>query len=162
MANFDDHITQAKRNLIFFENINQNVEDCIDWQVTVCFYTALHLVNAHLSKFNLQYRRHSDVKHALNPEVKISPSKLPEDEYVAYVTLQMLSRRSRYLVNEKDSQENSSHAFFTYEKHLAKAVRHLDTLIYYFSKTYAIKINQVNIDCQEIKRSNQLQHIRLI
>jgi uncharacterized protein (UPF0332 family) len=100
LASFENHISQAKRNLQFLQEINQNIENYIDWQVTVCFYSALHLVNAHLSQYGLQYRRHSDVKHALNPKVQASPSKLPENEYVAYVTLQMLSRRSRYLEND--------------------------------------------------------------
>lgn len=161
MASFDEHIKQAKRNLHFFEKINHEIDDCIDWQVTVCFYTALHLINAHLSTFNLQYRRHTDVKHALNPEVKVSPSRLPEDEYIAYVTLQMLSRRSRYLVNEKDNNENSSQAFFTYDKHLAKAIRHLDKLINYFVSRYSVDIKPVNVYCSEVKDKSSLQHIKL-
>ena len=70
-----------------------------DWQVTICFYTAVHLINCHLANFGLQYRKHKDVKDALNPYT-ISPAKLPEDEYSAYISLQSLSRRSRYLVNE--------------------------------------------------------------
>lgn len=160
MATFDDHIAQAKRNLKFFENINQKIEDCTDWQVTVCFYAALHLVNAHLSKFGLQYRRHTDVSHALNPKVPTSLSKLPEDEYIAYVTLQMLSRRSRYLVNEKDKQTNSTNAFFTYEKHLAKAIRHLDKLVAYFQTKYGVEINKMSVICKEVK-PDQLKHIHV-
>lgn len=103
MPSFEEHIIQVNRNLNFLTNINNNVTDCCDWQITVCFYTALHIINAHLSKFDLQYRKHSDVNHAINPYT-ISPGRIPEDVYISYMSLQSLSRRSRYLVNEKGSR----------------------------------------------------------
>ena len=136
MPKFEEHIQQAEHNLEFLANINETIPNCIDWQITVCFYTALHLVNAHLSKFGHQYRKHTDVQHAINPEVQISPSKLPEDEYVAYTALQQLSRRSRYLVNEKDSKLKETAAARTYDTHLSKAIKHLDRLSHYFSVKY--------------------------
>ena len=162
MASFDEHIFQAKGNIKFLEEINSKIGNYTDWQVTVCFYSALHLVNAHLAQFGLQYRRHGDVKHALNPEVETSLSKLPEDEYVSYTTLQMLSRRSRYLVNEKAGNINSENAHFTYEKHLAKAIKHLDKLIVYFSKRYAVKIDPIVLRCNEIRGASPLKHIELL
>jgi hypothetical protein len=109
------------------------------------FYTALHLINAHLAKFELQYSKHVDVKNALNPERTQSISKLPEDEYVAYAVLQMLSRRSRYLVNEKDSQIGATSAFLTHDVHLAKSVKHLDCLVTFF------RIN-TNFHCYQMSR----------
>ena len=151
MATFDEHINQAKRNLVFLESINHNVKDSIDWQVTVCFYTALHLINAHLAKFELQYRKHGDVKNALNPERTLSISKFPEDEYVAYATLQMLSRRSRYLVNEKDSQIGATSAFLTHDIHLAKSVRHLDCLVTFFQNKYKVSLPSISIKCPDLK-----------
>lgn len=161
MASFEDHISQAKRNLMFFQEVNSKIKDSTDWQVTVCFYTALHLVNAHLSKFSLQYRRHTDVKNALNPLHKLSPSQLPEDQYIAYATLQMLSRRSRYLVNEKDKNIGSNKANFTYDKHLAKAIKHLDTLILHFCSKYNLKIDSISIKCIGIRDKSSLKHIVL-
>lgn len=151
MAQFDDHIAQAKRNLNFLSSINTRVADCYDWQVTVCFYTALHFVNAHLSKYNLQYRKHRDVNYALNFATATSPARLPEDEYLAYTALQSLSRRSRYLVNEKDNNLSSSQAFLTFDKHLARSLRHLDKLLQHFESRYSIGVNQVEIKCPEIK-----------
>lgn len=161
MASFEDHISQAKRNLYFLQEVNSKINDSIDWQVTVCFYSGLHLVNAHLSKFDLQYRRHSDVKNALNPFHELSLSKLPENEYIAYATLQMLSRRSRYLVNEKDNKIGSNKANFTYDKHLAKAIKHLDTLIQYFCSKYKLKIDLVSLKCNEVGNKGSLKHIKL-
>lgn len=131
----------------------------MDWQVTVCFYAALHLVNAHLARFSLQYRSHTDAKHALNPEKVASPTKLPDDEYAAYISLQMLSRRSRYLVNEKDGQIGAGQAVYTYEKHLAKAIRHLDRLACYFRERYKLTLPVISMHCSGIKQE-ELKYVK--
>jgi hypothetical protein len=162
LAKVDEHLHQAKRNFKFLEGVNDKVNDSVDWQVTVCFYTALHLVNAHLAQSNLQYRTHNQVKHAINPVLVASPSRLPEDPYTAYITLQMLSRRSRYLVNEKDGQLISPNAAFTYDKHLGKAIRHLDKLVSYYCKTYKVEIPKIKIKCIELKETDNLQNITLV
>lgn len=151
MARFDDHTLQAKRNLNFLSEVNNKISNCFDWQVTACFYTALHLVNAHLSKYNLQYRKHKDVNYALNFANTLSPARLPEDEYIAYTALQSLSRRSRYLVNEKDNKLGSEDAFLTYDVHLARALRHLNKLLQHFESRYSLNIDMVDIKCSEIK-----------
>jgi hypothetical protein len=151
LATFDEHINQAKRNLAFLESINHNITDCTDWQVTVCFYAALHLINAHLSKFDMQYRKHVDVKNALNSERVLSVSKLPEDEYYAYVALQTLSRRSRYLVNEKDNQIGATTAFLTYDVHFARSIKHLDCLVTFFQNKYKVSLPSISIKCPDLK-----------
>lgn len=158
MASFDEHIDQVKRNLYFLTATNQQIANSYDWQVTVCFYTALHLVNAHLSKFNLQYRKHHDVNHALNPDVPLSISKLPEDEYDAYIALQRLSRRSRYLVNEKDDNLKTLQAFLTHNKHLSKAIRHLDKLLNFFCIKYAIKLEKIKFSCPGLTAADKLHY----
>ncbi len=151
MAQFDDHIAQAKRNLNFLSSINSKISDCYDWQVTVCFYTALHFVNAHLSKYNLQYRKHKDVNYALNFANLMSPARLPEDEYLSYTALQSLSRRSRYLVSEKEQNISSSQAFLTYDKHFDRSLRYLNLLLQHFESRYGVGISSVAITCPEIK-----------
>lgn len=161
VALFDEHIAQAKSNLKFLETVNQNVKNYFDWQVTVCFYTALHLVNAHLTKHSLQYRQHKDVNHALNPEVLTSISKLPLPEYEAYIGLQRLSRRSRYLVNEKDGNLRSDNGFFTYDVHLGRAIRNLDKLIIYFDKKYSLSIPSISFSCSEVSKTDSLKHIEI-
>ena len=134
MPKFEDHIAQSKRNLTFLEIINNNAPAHLDWQVTVCFYTALHLVNAHLAHFGMQYRSHTDVKFHINPENVTSLMRLPEDIYLAYEALFSNSRRSRYLVNQKDNNLKSETMAFTSGKHLGKAIRHLNTICLYFSQ----------------------------
>lgn len=160
MPQFADHIKQARHNLNFLAQINSGKYECIDWQVTTCFYVALHLVNAHLAKHNMQYRSHNKVKEALNPAIDLSFTKLPEDEYVAYVSLQNLSRRSRYLVNDKDI--NSDKVSITYEKHLAKAIRHLDRLLSYFSENYNLSIEKIQMRCSAIKIRQEIKCIEVV
>jgi hypothetical protein len=160
MATFEEHIVQANRNLLFLEKVNINIKDSIDWQVTACFYTALHLVNAHISFNNLQYRRHTEVKNVLNPFNTLSILKLPENEYVAYVSLQSLSRRARYLVNEKDNQLDNGNGFLTYDKHLAKSFKHLDLLMCFFSEKYNLDLNSIIVSCIQFKKDNNIKFIQ--
>ena len=160
MASFDEHIAQAKNNLAFLSSVNQQVKNYLDWQVTACFYTAVHLVNAHLSTHGLQYRKHHDVNFGLNPDVQLSVSKLPQDEYDAYIALQRLSRRSRYLVNDKELQSQA--AYFTYDKHMAKSIRHLERLLTYFSTAYNLQISPVNFSCPDLKKSENLRFFNVV
>lgn len=155
MASHEVHIEQVKSNLDFLGKINATMN--WDWQVTVCFYTAVHLVNAHLAKFNLHYRSHHDVEAALNPKNIVSLTKLPEDIYYDYERLSQLSRRARYLISDNLSVTGSDH-FLTYEKHFAKAIRHLDRLITYFDGKYSLAIKPRKVVCQEIKSNELLQY----
>lgn len=159
MPDFDAHIRQAKSNLQFLSNISTNINDCYDWQVTVCFYVGVHLINAHLSQFEQQYRTHENVKFAINPRTVTSLMKIPEDEYVAYIALEKLSRKARYLVNIKDGKLSSNSVGIIYEKHFAKALRHLDKLLTYFSDIYKVNIIKCNIKCVDIK-PQELQYFQ--
>ncbi len=157
MPQFNEHIHQAERNLQFLGIVNASAVDFFDWQVTVCFYTSLHWVNAHLSLFNMQYRKHVDVKDALNPQNPQSVrngSALPPNEYLAYTKLQSLSRRSRYLVNEKDGNLGKTQAFLTYDIHLNKSLKHLNTLIKFFSNKYNIPVTPIGVTCSGINKGD--------
>ena len=69
MANFADHIAQAQKNLQFLQEISGKLSTQYwDWNVTVCYYVAVHLVNSHIaSTTNQHYRKHEEVSKALNP-----------------------------------------------------------------------------------------------
>ena len=110
--------------------------------------------------FELQYRKHSDVNYALN-YATISPARLPEAEYLAYTSLQSLSRRSRYLVNEKGGNISAERAFLTFEVHLARALRHLDKLLVYFKELYGIVFDEAALICKGIKRQEELKNFVL-
>lgn len=109
----------------------------------------------------MQYRKHYDVNYALNPDVRISVSILPEEEYDAYIALQRLSRRSRYLVNEKDDQLNSDKAFLTFDKHLCKAIRHLDRLLMFFSRKYNLDLLSMPFKCIGLSEKDKLNHFKI-
>lgn len=109
----------------------------------------------------MSYRKHVDVKDALNPEKSLSVTKLPEDIYVSYITLQSLSRRARYLVEEKDSNLRSNQAFYIYDKHLSKAIKHLNKLIVHFSELYKLQFQKYLITCMGIKE-NEIDCFQII
>jgi hypothetical protein len=97
---FEEHLAQAKRNLDYLQKSNELIPDRWDWQVTVCFYVGVHLVNAHVfQKTGQHYRSHEQVNMALNPAT-LSLAKLSESDYLAYKKLQGLARRARYLCHD--------------------------------------------------------------
>jgi len=149
MADFQAHIKQAKKNLKTLSEVSQKVDDTWDWQVTVSYYVAVHLMNARLAdKLNLHYKTHKDVKIALyNSNL---PCKVPDDIYTAYVSLENLSRRARYLCHEDASLSNET-GFYTFDRHLKKALAKLDILLNYFIKEYNLTFEKSGINCLDIK-----------
>jgi hypothetical protein len=154
LGNFSEHILQAKNNLVFLSEINKNINNRWDWQVTTCFYSAVHLINAHLvNKTGKNYLSHNQVAEHINPYNNLSVSKLDEETYLSYNKLHQLSRRSRYLLNEnfkKKGVVDVQPACITYDKHLKKAIRHLDNVINYISKEYGAEFNPTQIKCIEL------------
>lgn len=79
-----------------------------DWQVTACFYTSVHLINAHLAKSaNLHYKTHQETKQAINPNNPLSIRKIEENVFELYESLKKLSRRSGYLCNEASNHDDN-------------------------------------------------------
>lgn len=157
MANHSEHLNQAVKNIVFLENVNLNIPESWDWQVTISFYSALHLANAHIAHtINQHYRTHGKVSEALNTFITVNPSKFDEEAYLSYLALQGLSRRSRYLCSDKDDEASKAdiRAHFTSEKHLAKALRHLNNIQKFFSTTYDYNFAPICINCSKIKSDN--------
>jgi hypothetical protein len=153
VANYSEHLSQANKNILILEKVNQFIPESWDWQVTIAYYSGLHLANAHIAHtINQHYRTHGRVGEALNPYTITNPSKFEEDAYVSYLTLQNLSRRSRYLINDKDASNDAERAHFTSEKHLAKAVRNLETILVFFSKVYGVNFRSIPFNCERIKK----------
>ncbi len=163
MADFTEHITQSNRNLSFLEKIN-SIEDCYDWQVTTVFYSAVHFVNAHIaSQINHHYRSHEDIDNCLNPyKPGDNKCKLTEDIFLCYKKLQLLSRRSRYLCNDK-IQNTEQKAYFTYDKHLVKALKNFDCLVHYLNQKYPGKLikNRIKVKCQGLQQKD-LKYIDIV
>ena len=154
MATFQEHIDHSKKNLVFLSKINFSVDDSWDWQVTVCFYTALHLINAHIvKKTNKNYLSHNQVEEVINPFNILSIGRLDENTFLSYSKLCQLSRRSRYLLNENFKKaDDIQQASMKYSLHFKKAVHHLDVVIQYINKNYGNLIcKDTKIECVDLK-----------
>ncbi|NER18760.1 hypothetical protein [Spongiivirga citrea] len=151
MANFDQHIIQAKRNIKFLDSVDNSIPDFWDWKVTTVFYVGVHLMNAHLAKtLGYTYRTHREVEQAINCNNTTSLGKVDETTYLAYTKLRNLSRRSRYLIHHSD--KNSQVACMTYDKHFSKSLTHLEDLIKFVEEEYDVVIPKIGIDCIEISK----------
>jgi hypothetical protein len=161
LPSFKEHINQARKNLTFLVQINNKIDNYWDWQVTVAFYSALHIIDGHVSKTTSQhYRSHEDIRNAINPYNEMSPASLDEESYKSYEKLFKLSRRSRYLINEKHSHP-SDKANFTFEKHFAKAIRHLDKLMVKFNSLYSLTYPSLEIKSLQLKQG-ELSNFKVI
>jgi len=151
LASFDEHIKQAKNNLNFLYLVNKTTQSHWDWQVTISFYTAVHLINAHIAnKANQHYRSHELVNNSINPFNQTSITRLSEELYVSYMKLQNLSRRARYLCHD-DPKNHDNNAFLTYDKHFVKAVFNLDKILSFMASRYSIQFDRVSLQCVELK-----------
>jgi len=155
LGTFKEHIQQSHNNIKFLSKISINVDDCWDWQVTVCFYSALHLINSHIvSKTGANYLSHSKVEEIINPFNQLSTAKLDEKIYISYIKLFQLSRRSRYLLSEnfqKGERVEIFPASVTYSKHLKKAVHHLEVIINFIKEDYKESFPKVDVRCVDLK-----------
>lgn len=154
MATFEEHIAHSKKNLDFLSKVNSSVDDSWDWQVTICFYIALHLINAHIvKKNNKNYLSHNQVEDVINPFNTLSIGKLDENTFLSYSKLCQLSRRSRYLLNENfNKTDDIQQASMTYSLHFKKAIHHLDVVIQYINKNYDNMISkETNLKCIDLK-----------
>ncbi len=155
MANFNEHLNQAQSNLSFLREINSLSNHYWDWQVTTCFYVAVHLINAYIAdKSNMHYRSHEDVAQAINPYNQLSPLKVTDEVYVSYCKLQNLSRRARYLINDNmKNRETNGH--FTSDKHFIKALKSLDRILDFFIKKYPSEsFDTLDLHCMEGKKTS--------
>jgi len=154
LATFDEHISHSKDNLDYLSKINNSINERWDWQVTVCFYSALHLINAHVvKKTGKNYLSHSQISNAINPYNSLSISKLDESTFLAYEKLFQLSRRSRYLLSEnfkKGDEVEIQPACLTYSKHFKKTICHLNTIVQFISNAYNVEFAITEVICIDL------------
>lgn len=162
MPDINSHILQAEKNLKLIEYL-LSIDNYWDWKVTISFYSALHIVNAHLAKIaDLHYQKHPETQKAIDPAFKM-PTKVDQDTYIAYRTLRNLSNRARYLSHENRSIGDKGSAYYTGEKHYAKALRHLNTLLGYFDSLYSdFKFTPIRVKCSELKNQSELKYLTLV
>jgi len=154
LATFQEHIDQSNNNLDYLSNINNLINDRWDWQVTVSFYCALHLINAHIvQKTNKNYLSHSQVSSAISPYNLLSLSKVDEEIYLSYTKLFQLSRRARYLLNENSDKTGAVDvhpACVTYSKHFKKTIYHLNKIMEYMTANHGTSFVKRNLKCIDL------------
>lgn len=141
MADFDRHIQRVRENMEFLTQIRTLQLRNWDWEVTVCYYVAVHLVNAHLATRNLHPTTHDETKKYINPQGVFNNQRLPEKVYEEFMFLTNQSRVSRYMHNpgNKDPSEST----VINEKRLKLALESTNILIAYFNRLYALNIPSV-------------------
>lgn len=154
MASFQDHINQAQRNFNFLSGINETQQDCMDWQVTVAFYTALHIVNAYLSEYDLHPEDHAEIFYQLDKSNDDARYAIDRKIYYKYRNLFNLSHRARYLSSRQNRDQ--SNTLSCTEKHLAQSVKLLDAILLYFAEKdqeYGdFNFNSIPFNCNKLKR----------
>lgn len=160
MATFSEYIAQARKNLEFLSKINHSCNSHWDWQVTVVFYVAVHLANAHLRDKNGEtFNTHVGTLNALNCYKPNSSTKLSEANYLAYRKLYNLSRMARYLCSNADKPDNLK-AYHTFSVHFEKAIKNLEKLLDFMDTDYKQKFDPINLNLIEIKGKNNLKFFR--
>jgi len=143
MPKFEEHYRQYVKN-IDLVNYLYNKDNFFDWKVTITFYAALHLINAHIDKkISSHFLSHSDTLNAINPfnQIKICP--VTEDVYVSYKVLQSLSRRARYLSDDSEHGKDVNIAHLISPKHLKKSFTNLKIITDFFHDEYHYHIIDV-------------------
>lgn len=153
MPSFREHLVQAGSNWRALQIISAT--DCFDWQIIMCFYSAYHVLQAHFAKLGKHHSTHREVSMAIRPEDKKAKTRLKTDVFTAYEELQILSRRARYLFDSRNPDK--SKATPINETHAAMAIRHLNTIIVYFSKKYHLSLEKITLTnpgvAAELKKS---------
>jgi len=98
MANFVDHIDQARHNLQCARNFSQGT-NCKDWAITAAFYSALHYVEAGFEAMGFghtdQNRPTDESAHSYR--TRELRKKFGLDCYKSYRKLSVASYQVRYL-----------------------------------------------------------------
>jgi hypothetical protein len=165
VADFQSHIIQSQHNFSVLGQLNAKVSNSIDWQITICFYTALHLIDAYLAKEgNIHYNKHIEVRKAIWFDEPLSLLKLPEDICLAYRSLENLSRKARYLCSDIDGQREKEKAIahIVKDKDLYKALKKCGVIIEYFANKYPeeVRFETIKMMCKEATIGTKIPFIQ--
>ena len=93
------HLRQAARNAGFLAALRRRATGSPEWAITVAFYTAVHLVEAHFARSQPAVHCRSHTDRLTQVSLRLRPI---EAEYWA---LYVASRRARYECAEMSDQE---------------------------------------------------------
>ncbi len=93
-----EHIAQFLHNKNFLAYMESNVDgQFVDWQITIVFYTALHLIHALAAKKKKHIgAEHKSVNANIDPNNPHAIMPLQHDIYASYKNLYENSRNARY------------------------------------------------------------------
>ena len=138
MASFRDHISQAEENISFLFQIRTLPDRNLSWEVTVCYYIAVHLMNARIAdKLQVTFDNHSDINKNLFYD-KNSSARIFRKVFITYKELTRLSRISRYLMDP--NLKNPSMKIRIEQQDIQNANDYTNTIIAYFNKEYNLQI----------------------
>ena len=88
MASKDEHLAQAAHNKRVAGNLAAAGD--FDWAVTALFYSALHLIQAHLVEIGVDVRGHARRERFMQQISELEPA------VDAFMSLRVLSENARY------------------------------------------------------------------
>jgi len=164
LADFDEHVQRATDNLELFQEFNSTKPQEKKWQVTFLFYSALHLMQAHLVRCNNYAIHHSERKEKLFFGNSREFGGLEEEVYEAYIHLEKLSRRDRYMShgtakNAVDALNQP--AAIMKHKHILQAVRDWNVVCAFFHKRYGIQMKCIKVNCLSAKKDEDLGYVKI-
>lgn len=130
-------LEQALRNLRSLSAFSA-LPNCCDWQITVCFYTSVHLLKSHLARHNETATKHEMLKHKIsdNNTVIPSPCIFPERGRLAHRSLEQLSHESRYVFSDGGNPSIDVTMPIFSDGKLLEAVRKLNTVMEEYNGLY--------------------------
>lgn len=134
MATFNEHLERVDRNIEHLKRIRELAVRDLDWEITVCFYIAVHLMQARIvSMTGRNPTTHKTREEYLNPENSTfdhlpasQQARLPKAEWFFYKDLYVFSRTARY--HRVDSSNEATR--------LQESESNLNGLIKYFNQEH--------------------------
>ena len=136
MANAQTHEDQAKHNYKVLKELQTNSE-CRDWQITVAFYTALHVIDCELEKKTPDWKKKymsQAVDSGWYPARNEAINFCFRDIYNNYRMLMIKSRIMRYL--EAEAANRKAIDAITEEEAKNFINKHLGTILKRFNYSW--------------------------
>lgn len=140
VVRFEDHVHRAKSNLEVLAVLNRYAHLDYSWQVTLCFYTAVHLINSHLLySAGETFKTHVSTLDRIDPGSAMNVNAVSLTAFKAYLRLHNRSREARYLCKVNDSGHvvrNHQGVVRMKHRHLIQCVSDLDAVLIDFTSRY--------------------------
>jgi len=151
MVSFEEHLQQAKSNLSALRVMLDT--DHFDWQVTISFYVALHLLSAHMAFQGVHVSTHKKARDNLLSLAEKNNVKADSDIFSYYDMLEGLSREARYLHNGESPKNAPVQALFVKHGKASDALRSLNNIMIYFSRKYEADFETTKVKSPQVAKA---------